>query len=174
MVASQLPEVPVNSENRWVSDQPYGRGMSTSHKVVLPKGGPMLRIPSSAWEVVTGPSSSCPRALGSCEPGPLAREWSSDLQTLLEKTVWCGGVSGCVGVAGCRCGACVPRAPGVLVNRPKIRSFEGTECPRIFFSGVSGPEVPRAPRVLQNSTKIRSSEGTERSRIFFRVFLCLK
>ena len=69
MVASQLPEVPVNSENRGASDLPYGRGMATSHKVVPLKSGAPL-VPSSAWEVVTGPSSSCPRALGACEPGP--------------------------------------------------------------------------------------------------------
>ena len=45
-----------------------------------------------------------------------------------------------VGVAGCRCGACVPRAPGGVMNVPKNNSSEGTERSRIFFSGVSLPD----------------------------------
>ena len=89
--------------------------------------------------------------------------------------VWCGVGAACGAVS--RFGACVPRAPGALANRPKIRSFEGTECPRIFFSGVfgpEGPEVPRASRALQNCTKNNFSEGTECPRFFFLVFLGLK
>ena len=56
---------------------------------------------------------------------------SSDLLSSDLTVVWCGVGAACG--AGCRCGACVPRAPGVLVNHPKIRSFEGTERPRFFF-----------------------------------------
>ena len=57
----QLPELPAYSESRGASDLPYGRGVATSRKVVPLKSGAPL-VPSSAWEVVTGPSSSCPRA----------------------------------------------------------------------------------------------------------------
>ena len=61
VVAPQLPELPVYSENRGASGFPYSRGLATYRKVVLLKSGAPL-VPTSAWEVVTGPSSSCPRA----------------------------------------------------------------------------------------------------------------
>ena len=61
VVAPQLPELPVYSENRGASGFPYSRGLATFRKVVLLKSGAPL-VPTSAREVVTGPSSSCPRA----------------------------------------------------------------------------------------------------------------
>ena len=61
----------------------------------------------------------------SCHQGPCTCEFPCN------DRVWCGVGAACGAVS--RFGACVPRAPGALANRLKIRSFEGTECPRIFF-----------------------------------------
>ena len=111
-------------------------------------------------EVVTGASSSCPRA--SVPVNRLLPKGSGPPTCKQFPNVFC-----CVGVARCRCGACVPRAPGVLENYTKINCSEGTELSRIFFSSVFVPEVPRASGLSENPFKCCSSERTKRSQIFF-------
>ena len=66
MVASQLPELPTNSESRGVADSLKVVGLPTPSKWRCRKA--LLDMEPPCQEVVTGPSSSCPRVLGACEP----------------------------------------------------------------------------------------------------------
>ena len=163
MVASQLPELPAYSESRGASDLPYGRGVATSRKVVLLKSRAPL-VPSSAWEVVTGPSSSCPRA-----SAPVSR-----LQQSLE-CVPSGSGSDLTDMV-----AMIPHdtpANQSADDEAKQREFDGGAVPvqDNLVNGEAGLSPigtcgPRAPGPHGNSLKCNPSEGTELPRFFFRCF----
>ena len=75
-------------------------------------------------------------------------------------------------------GACVPRAPGVLENSSKIRSSEGTERPRFFFSGVWFPKFQfregnqRCPYREWKKPRTRATFTVVQRRLFHPIFPC--